>query len=48
MAPQSLVFLLCVINRYHPDKTGFALFCALACLLVFPAGGACGWLRRRK
>lgn len=43
-----LVFLLCVINLYHPYKTGFALFCALACLLGSLAGAACGWLRRRK
>ncbi|MBC5723424.1 hypothetical protein H8S11_11445 [Flintibacter sp. NSJ-23] len=43
-----LVFLLCVINLYHPYETGFALFCALAYLLGSLAGVACGWLRRRK
>ena len=40
-----LVFLLCVINLYHPYETGFALFCALAYLLGSLAGVACGWLR---
>ena len=43
-----LVFLLCVIDLYHPYETGFALFCALAYLLGSLAGVACGWLRRRK